>query len=80
MDGRKIIIDFIGHKSVFGCQLFVKGLPYSGLVSVRERSEIKVCENFHKLLGFTDSRRQGRRRFRNPGVTFGHFGVKIGQK
>jgi len=59
MDGRKLFIDFTGHKSVFGCKLFVKGLPYSA--SEEDVSTLDCFKGVEsvEILRFDDGKSKG---------------------
>jgi len=59
MEGRKLFIDFTGSKSVFGCKLFVKGLPWGAT-----EEEVAALECFAgvesvEILKFEDGKSKG---------------------
>jgi len=59
MEGRKLFIDFTGAKSVFGCKLFVKGLPWGA--SEEEVAELECFAGVEsvEILRFDDGKSKG---------------------
>jgi len=59
MEGRKLFIDFTGSKSVFGCKLFVKGLPWGATEEEVAALECFVGVESVEILRFEDGKSKG---------------------
>jgi len=59
MEGRKLFIDFTGSKSVFGCKLFVKGLPWGA--TEEEVADLECFSGVEsvEILRFEDGKSKG---------------------
>ena len=59
MEGRKLFIDFTGSKSVFGCKLFVKGLPWGATEEEVAELECFAGVESVEILRFEDGKSKG---------------------
>ena len=59
MEGRKLFIDFTGSKSVFGCKLFVKGLPWGAAEEEVAELECFAGVESVEILRFEDGKSKG---------------------